>query len=239
MAASNGAGCDYAAEVARDRDEVRPVHAHQCGQLAAGNGQRRARAFALEPRQADGRLGARDLGRRGGAGLDAALHQRHQLLERSGLALEKLDAPLRRQRLDEGDRRLGQQLQPCRLALPARGVVVAQGRLHARVALAAELDELAELQRRLRPLHGTALPGGEVVDLDAQRRVGQRIGLLAPAVGHADGAVGRGDPRIGVGGPLQGLRQGQGPCLLALRHDGWRPRNDARRAERPNGTKCH
>ena len=105
------------------------------------------------------------------------------------MALQQGDLALHRQRLDEGDGRLRQELQPRRLALPAGRVVVAEGGLDAGIAFAAQLEELADLERVLGAAGEAVLAIGEIVDLDAQGRVGQGARLLAPSVRHVDSAV--------------------------------------------------
>ncbi len=104
----------------------------------------------------------------------------------------------------KAQRRFRQEFQPGRLLLPSHGVGIAERRRHARVTLAAEFDELAQHQRRLGPADSLRIAGREVVDLEADRRIGHRAGLLAAALRHADVAVG--DVQAGIA--LRGLQQG-------------------------------
>ena len=85
------------ADPAQVADHIRKIHgigAHEDRKLAPGDGERGARAFAFRAHEIGGELGARDLRRRGGAGIDPPLQQRREPVERRDLRVVDLDLAL-------------------------------------------------------------------------------------------------------------------------------------------------
>ena len=69
---------------------------------------------------------------------------------------------------------------------------------YTRVALAAQLNELAKHQRRLGTADILGIARREIVNFEAYRRIGHCAGLTAAAIGHTDVAVSDVDARAGV-----------------------------------------
>lgn len=182
----------HGVEPAGDLAEFCSGIAHQHRQLAPGACQRRLEALAVGLDQGGGDLGTAGLGRRGGAGLDAAAQQRRELVDGCNLLVQDLDAPLRAEHAEEGNRRLRQHLQPDRLALDRRDLDAGRAGRDPRVALAEELEGLADLERGLGRF-GAAIDAGaeRIVLLIGQFRIEQGTGLDALARGDADIALRR------------------------------------------------
>ncbi len=97
-------------------------------------------ALPLDPEQVGGHLGALGFRGRRRAFLHALLQLRYQLIEARNLFVEDFDPALRADDGNEGDRGLGQHLQPCRPPLPDRGTDTGLACGNAGFALAAEFD---------------------------------------------------------------------------------------------------
>ncbi len=176
--------------------EFRGWIAHQHRKLAPGAGQRRLEALAVGFHQRGGDLGTAGLSGRGGAGLDAAAQQRRQAVDGGNLLVEDLNAPLRAEHAEEGDRGLRQQLQPDGLALDRGHFDAGDACGNPRIALAEQLEGLADLQRGLGRSRPAIFAGAEGILLFVgQFRVEEGARLDTLARGDADVALGRRQPR--------------------------------------------
>ena len=136
-------------EVTGDAPELCVRLAHQQRQLAPGGAERRPGPVQLHPGEIPGDAGAGDLGWRRGAGFHPLLEQRMEPRDGVRLGLQHVHPLLGAQHGGEGGCGLSQHLEARRLPLPARDTGAGAGRGHARLALAAQLDELADLERLL------------------------------------------------------------------------------------------
>jgi hypothetical protein len=210
--------------------KVRGAAAHEGRELEPGDRQRGCGAFTLGTDQIGGNLGARDLGRMRRAGLDAALQQRGQAIERRDLAVIDLNPTLLAQDFEECICGVGSNVESKGSTLPARRIEFGAAGCNARFPLASQLDELAELKGRFGGGETAQVSGAEgIVQLKGNLRIGNRSGLQAPARSHADFPIRLGQAWIRGQRSLQRLRQRQ--CALRLRRCYWRHKQYERHTE--------
>jgi hypothetical protein len=138
-------------------------------------------------------------------------HHREGLLGQPHGFLRQPPLLLRDQEIDEADRGLGQDGQPLGLVVPARELLLRLGQPAPGRPLAAQLDELAQADRRLGPLEAAARArAGELLDLKLQLRIRPQAGLQGPCFSDAQVPGGRCQPGV--------VQEGQGQGLPELDH---------------------
>ena len=214
----NVGGLPSGVEPSGDLAEFRGAIAHQDRELAPGARQRRLEALAVGLHQGGGDFGAAGLGRRGGAGLDAAAAAAASVLSIAAICSSRIwmrrCAPSTlRKAIAVSDSTSS------RIALRwiAATSMPACARGNSRLALAEQLEGLADLQRGLGRF-GAAIDAGaeRIVLLVGQFRIEQRAGLDALARGDADIALRRRQARAcGQRARERGAhRQGLGVSVL-------------------------
>lgn len=124
------------------------------------------------------------------------MQQRRQPVDRGDLLVEDLDAPLRPEHAEEGDRGLRQHLEPDGLALDRGDLDAGRAGCDPCLALAEQLESLADLERGLGRSRPAIDAGSErIVLLIGQFRIEQRAGLDALAGGDAEIALRGREPR--------------------------------------------
>ena len=170
-----------ACQPAQIPDHVCIVHGigtHEDRKLAPGDGERRAGTFAFRAHEIGGEEGARGLRRRGRAGFDPPLQYRCKTVEQRNLRVVDLDLALPAEHVEERHRGIGENLEPHGGALPTSGLELGRARRDARIPLAAELDDLAELENCFRGIEAAKLPGAEgVIELEGYFGIGDCAGL--------------------------------------------------------------